>query len=243
MKKTLRYLALLLAILCVIMGTVAVAAATADDLGEATPDSPDIPDNGDYGDSGDYGDNGDYGDHGNYGDYGNYGDNGSSSGDAGSVADANALVDTSLIHDVDTTPSKWSDISIDPDSVKGGDSNLSFASIKTDDRLDPNDNGQWILWLGYALITLSVLGVLYFIVSTLNARKIAERERRHNGTNRTEATPAASASSASRTADEQPVSRSAPSRAGGHHADGRKSSRRASKEDTAEVYIPRRVSK
>lgn len=226
MKKTLRYLSLLLAAILVIAVFVTTASAAVDDgTGEATPDSP-------------YPADGDYDGYDGYGDW----DSSSGSGDAGSVADSNTLLDPDLIGDVDTTPNKWTDISIDPNSIKDGSSDLSFASIKTDDRIDPSDNGQWILWLGWTLIVLSVLGILYFILSTRNARMVAERERRHSGSNRTETARSASPRSSSRTAQRQSASHRE-SRASGHTADTRKASRRASKEDTAEIYIPRRMSK
>ena len=155
----------------------------------------------------------------------------------------NTLTDPAEINDDDIKPNEWSAISIDLKANTDGDSGNSFASIKTDDSVDPNDNGQWILLIGYSLIALGVLGILYFIVTTLNARKEAERERRHNGTNR----PSAARSSASRTA---PAREEAPARASVSRSSGSRStesrrtiSRHASKEDTAEIYIPRRAQK
>ena len=269
MKKfTLKYLSLLLAILFVIAGTVMVAHATGDggdDSGEiyepvdpdpidsgdpvdpdpidsGDPVDPDPIDSGDPVDpdpidsgSGDdpvYVDPGPavvdddpiwYGDASNY-DYNSTGNNEQS---AGSVSDSTSLFNSSRTSSEDVKPNAWTNITLDEKTVTKT-STGSFSAIK--DNTSKNDNGQWIKYLGYLLIALSVLGILYFIVATVSARKQNRREIRHNADTRSETHRF--------TEPEHPARRTT-----GHYADGYegKTSRRSSKSDTGEVYVPRRA--
>ena len=148
---------------------------------------------------------------------------------AGAVSDITTLYNTSGISSEEVAPNKWTNIALDEKTVSTGSG--SFSAIKTNTA--KNDNGQWILYVGYLLIALSVLGILYFIIATISARRMNERERRHNGHNDDTAV------SAAETKDEAKTSR----RTTGHYADGYESysSRRASKADTGEIYVPRRA--
>ena len=241
MKKSMKYLVLLLALLFVVTGSVMVASAAPD--GGASEDEPVWTDDPDTDPDPYYEDDPVTGYDDDplwYGDEPDHAYSSDGSGTAGSVSDANTLTKTSDINAADIAPNEWSAITIDVESTKKDTtSSKSFASIKTDDSVDPNDNGQWILWLGCGLIALSVLGILYFIVATLSARKKAERERRHNGANAAPTRAAASRASS----EPKKASRSSGSHTGHFADDGKKVSRRSSKADTAEVYIPRRASK
>lgn len=235
MKKSLKYLALLLTMLFVITGTAMVVTATPD--GGSSGDEPVYDDPAPVDDPDPVDDTSEYDDSPWYSDPIDYDPGYDGSGDAGNVSDSNTLTSPAEISAADIAPNEWSNITIDTDSTKKNTSS-SFASIKTDDRVDPNDNGQWILWIGYALIALSVLGILYFIVATVNARKLAERERRHNGGGKDDHSSHTSAESKK---ESRPTGTS---RSSGHFADsGKATSRRASKADTAEIYVPRRASK
>jgi hypothetical protein len=164
-----------------------------------------------------------------------YGDNsdrdyntGSNDRAAGSVSDITTLYNTSGISDSEVAPNKWTNIALDEKTVSTGSG--SFSAIKTNTA--QNDNGQWILYIGYLLIALSILGILYFIVATISARKENERERRHNGHN-----------DAAAPADEPKTEAKTTRCTTGHYADGYESysSRRSSRADTGEIYVPRRV--
>lgn len=156
----------------------------------------------------------------------NSGDNNVS---AGSVSDSTKLFDTSGMDRADVTPNKWTDITLDEKTTKAGG---SFSAIKSNTAKD--DNGQWILYLGYALVILAVLGILYFITATVSARKQNARELRHN---------AGAGSSSAYTKLEKTESGSKSKSSSGHYADGydNYSSRKDSKADTGEVYVPRRA--
>ena len=74
----------------------------------------------------------------------------------------------------DAKPNEWSDITLDEKTVQTGVTD--FSAIKENTQVE--DNGYWILYVGYALLGLSVLGILYFIIATIahrNAVKKAER--------------------------------------------------------------------
>ena len=171
-----------------------------------------------------------------YGDPADYSynyDSNSNNASAGSVSDSTKLFDTSGSSKVDTTPNKWTNITLDEKTAKS--SAGSFSAIKSN--TDKNDNGQWILYLGYALVILSLLGILYFIVATISARKQNAREIRHNS--------GAGSSEAYTKLDkpEPQKSKNDSRRSAGHYADGYEgySSRKASKADTGEIYVPRRA--
>ena len=170
-----------------------------------------------------------YGDPADYGYY-NSGDNDVS---AGSVTDTTQLFHTSGTNRDDVAPNAWTEIKLDEKTASAGSG--SFSSIKSNTA--KNDNGQWILYLGYALVILAVLGILYFITATVSARKQNRRAIRHS---------AGAGSSATYTTLEKPErggKSSGSARSTGRYADGYEgySSRRASKADTGEIYVPRRV--
>ena len=272
MKKTIKYISLILAILFVITGTVMVASATGDggegsggeivdpvDPAPADPDPVDDPvdpepvdpepvdpgpdeepvDTDEPVSDNEPADGGSsapqyveedpiwYGDASSR-DY-NTGNNEQS---AGSVKDSTTLFNTSRTNNDDVKPNAWSDITLDEKTVPNKNTAGSFSAIKAN--TDKNDNGQWILYLGYLLIALSVIGIIYFIVATVSARKQNRREKRHS---------ADTSASTARYTDVRVDNSSR--KTTGHYADGyeAKTTRRSSKADTGEVYVPRRAIK
>ena len=174
-----------------------------------------------------------------YGDASNYDYNANVHQDvpAGAVSSQTTLYNSSGMSAEDAAPNEWSDIVLDEKTVKTGVAD--FSAIKSN--TETKDNGDWILYVGYVLLGLSALGILYFIVATIVHRKKAKKEaarmerRRSSSPARSEAArmeererrESASARRTSRFADENPgYSRRASSRA-----------------DTDEVYIPRRAAK
>ncbi|HBE15917.1 MAG TPA: hypothetical protein DCY72_06730 [Ruminococcaceae bacterium] len=156
---------------------------------------------------------------------------------AGSVS--SNLYNTSGMSAEDAKPNEWSDITLDEKTVKTGVTD--FSSIK--ENTQEEDNGQWILYLGYALLGLSVLGILYFIISTIahrNAVKKAERlEQRRRPSSR-------SAASRMDERDYRDFEDEAPRRRTSRYADeneGYSRRRGSSRADTDEVYVPRRAAK
>ena len=204
-------------------------------------------DNGDSGYSGGYSDAGSGYDY-DYSDSGQvyydsdpivYGDSGSNNAiieneeAAGSVSSNTTLYNSSGMSAQEAAPNEWSDITLDEKKITTG--SADFSSIKTN--TETTDNGNWILYLGYILLGLSALGILYFIIATIAyraANKKAERlERRHSGSSSYAAErpddreyyePANAYPRTSRFADEGSYSR-----------------RRSSRADTGEVYVPRRT--
>ena len=175
-----------------------------------------------------------------YGDASNYSYNISENADApaGAVSSQTTLYNSSGMSAEDAAPNEWSDIVLDEKTVKTGVAD--FSSIKSNTEV--KDNGDWILYLGYALLALAGLGILYFIIATIAHRKAVKKEaeryerRRASAPARSEAArmeererreSAGSTRRTSRFADENPgYSRRASSRA-----------------DTDEVYVPRRAAK
>ena len=174
-----------------------------------------------------------------YGDASNYDYNANVHQDvpAGAVSSQTTLYNSSGMSAEDAAPNEWSDIVLDEKTVNTGVAD--FSAIKSN--TETKDNGDWILYVGYVLLGLSALGILYFIVATIVHRKKAKKEaarmerRRSSSPARSEAArmeererrESASARRTSRFADENPgYSRRASSRA-----------------DTDEVYIPRRAAK
>ena len=161
-------------------------------------------------------------------------DNGQTSS-AGSAITNTPLYNTSGISAEEVAPNEWSEIVLDEKTVKTGVAD--FSSIKTN--TETQDNGDWILYVGYVLLGLSVIGILYFIIATIAARKRAQKEerlerRRASSPARSEAArmerdprSSGSAQRSSRYADEAP----------GY------SRRTSAKADTDEVYVPRRAAK
>ena len=156
---------------------------------------------------------------------------------AGSVS--SSLYNSSGMSAEDAKPNEWSDITLDEKSVQTGVTD--FSSIKENTKVE--DNGHWILYVGYALLGLSVLGILYFIIATIahrNAVKKAERlERRRSSS--------ASRSAAARMEEDERYDdyEEAPRRRTSRYADDDEGyySRRSSRSDTGEVYVPRRAAK
>ena len=115
------------------------------------------------------------------------------------------------------------------------------GAIKENTKVE--DNGYWILYVGYALLGLSVIGILYFIIATIahrSAVKKAERlERRRSSS--------AYRSSAARMEERErydEYEEEAPRRRTSRFADDDEGySRRSSRSDTGEVYVPRRAAK
>lgn len=175
-----------------------------------------------------------------YGDASNYDYNANVHQDvpAGAVSSQTTLYNSSGMSAEDAAPNEWSDIVLDEKTVKTGVAD--FSAIKSN--TETKDNGDWILYVGYVLLGLSALGILYFIVATIVHRKKAKKEaarmerRRSSSPARSEAArmeererrESASARRTSRFADENP---------GGY------SRRASSRADTDEVYIPRRAAK
>lgn len=175
-----------------------------------------------------------------YGDASNYDYNANVHQDvpAGAVSSQTTLYNSSGMSAEDAAPNEWSDIVLDEKTVKTGVAD--FSAIKSN--TETKDNGDWILYVGYVLLGLSALGILYFIVATIVHRKKAKKEaarmerRRSASPARSEAArmeererrESASARRTSRFADENP---------GGY------SRRASSRADTDEVYIPRRAAK
>ena len=93
---------------------------------------------------------------------------GNSEASAGSVKQQTNLYNTSGLSDSEVAPNKWSEITLDEKTTSVPNANTSFASIKNNTGRE--DDSQWILFLGYALIALAVLGILYFIIATITAR-------------------------------------------------------------------------
>ncbi len=158
---------------------------------------------------------------------------------AGSVS--SNLYNTSGMSAEDAKPNEWSDITLDEKTVKTGVTD--FSSIK--DNTQEEDNGQWILYLGYILLGLSVAGILYFIIATIahrNAVKKAERlEQRRRPSSRS-AAPRVDERDYRDYDYEEESHRRRTSR----YADedeGYSRRRGSSRADTDEVYVPRRAAK
>ncbi len=154
---------------------------------------------------------------------------------AGSVSKNNTLYSSSGISAADAAPNTWSDIKLDEKTVKTGVAD--FSAIKTN--TETADNGQWILYLGYLLLALSVLGILYFIIASIAQRKA------YNTASARESRAAYSAAPRSQAArmNERERRESASQRSINRYNDEIKvyNRRVSSKADTGEVYVPRRA--
>lgn len=160
---------------------------------------------------------------------------------AGSVSNStNVLYNSSGISAAEAAPNEWSDIKLNEKTVTTGVAD--FSSIKTN--TSSEDNGQLILYLGYILIGLSVLGILYFIIATIAHRKaynnIAARENaraNYYGGAHSQAAKMNErerGSSAAQRSSQRSIS---------HYNDEIKAYNRrvSSKANTGEVYVPRRA--
>lgn len=144
---------------------------------------------------------------------------GNSEASAGSVKQQTNLYNTSGLSDSEVAPNKWSEITLDEKTTSVPNANASFASIKNNTGRE--DDSQWILFLGYALIALAVLGILYFIIATVTARS-ANKKRMQMQAERAYAP-----------APEESVKRTS-------HAQNAPRHRASAKADTGEIYVPRR---
>lgn len=175
-----------------------------------------------------------------YGDASNYDYNANVQQDvpAGAVSSQTTLYNSSGMSAEDAAPNEWSDIVLDEKTVKTGVAD--FSAIKSN--TETKDNGDWILYVGYVLLGLSALGILYFIVATIVHRKKAKKEAARMERRRS-SSPARSEAARM---EERERRESAPARRTSRFADENPSgySRRASsRADTDEVYIPRRAAK
>ena len=142
------------------------------------------------------------------------------------------LYQTSDLDDSALKENEWSDIKLD--TQKTVTPAKSFNAIK--ENTEKDDNSQWILYIGIVLIGLSALGILYFVVATsvykkkldeLQNREVKNNARRHN----TYYDP-------SEFSDIEDLS----NRVNNSHKYSTNSRRRA-RQDTAEVYLPRRYAR
>lgn len=278
MKKSLRFIALFIAVVFMISGTVMLAcSAVGEDAVGDTPvvDEPvnndpepvnndpapaeepvnndpapvEEPVNNDAHSDGDSGYDGGYDnsyDHNNYvedsdplyyGDASNYNYNVADSNEAvGSVSSNTPLYNSSGMSAEDAAPNEWSDIVLDEKTVKTGVAD--FSAIKSNTEV--KDNGDWILYLGYVLLGLSALGILYFIVATIahrrSAKKEAARMERRRGSSPSHSEAARMDARERREAGSQRTSRYADENPG-------YSRRASSRADTDEIYVPRRAAK
>ncbi len=104
---------------------------------------------------------------------------------AGNVSDYTSLYDTSDFNKEGLEESKWDDISIDTTKTSNADA-MDFSAIK--DNTSTDDDGEWILYTGYILIALSVIGIMYYIIATATYKKklkaLASRESARGRSNR-----------------------------------------------------------
>lgn len=173
-----------------------------------------------------------------YGDASNYSYNISENADApaDAVSSHTTLYNTSGMSAEDAAPNEWSDIVLDEKTVKTGVAD--FSAIKSNTEVQ--DNGDWILYVGYVLLALSALGILYFIIATIAHRKAVKRAERIE--RRRASSPARS--EAARMEERERRESGAPRRTSRFADENPGYSRRASsKADTDEVYVPRRAAK
>ncbi|MBQ2970943.1 MAG: hypothetical protein IJO20_05730 [Ruminococcus sp.] len=104
---------------------------------------------------------------------------------AGSVSDMTDLYDTSGINEKALEKEEWNDIVLDTSTKSDV---TDFSAIKENTNKD--DDGKWILYTGFILIGLSVIGIMYFIIATATykkkLKKLKARQHQHDS-NRTRA--------------------------------------------------------
>ncbi len=140
--------------------------------------------------------------------------------DAGSVSDYANLYNTGTLNDADVAANTWSDIVIS-ENAKNADVG-SFSAIKSDTATE--DNSQWIMYAGIALIGLAVLGILYFIIATVTARK-RQKKAPTRATAAVSYTPSRSSKPAHRYSD-------------GYESYAEQRQKRSARIDTTEINIP-----
>ena len=110
-----------------------------------------------------------------YGDASNYSYNVEYSDEpAGSVSSNTTLYNSSGMSAADAAPNEWSEITLDEKTIKTGVTD--FSAIKSN--TETEDDSQWILYLGYLLLILAALGILYFIAATIAARRQMKKQER-----------------------------------------------------------------
>ncbi|MBQ3264330.1 MAG: hypothetical protein IJH07_01000 [Ruminococcus sp.] len=154
---------------------------------------------------------------------------------AGAVSSNTPLYNSSGMSAAEAAPNEWSDIVLDEKTVKTGVSD--FSAIKSNTEVE--DNGDWILYLGYALLALSALGILYFIVATIAHRKSVRKAERME--RRRASSPARSDAARMEAGDRRAAAASG--RTSRFADDSSYSRRTSSRADTGEVYVPRRAAK
>lgn len=85
---------------------------------------------------------------------------------AGSVSDMTDLYDTSDVNEKALQKEEWNDIVLDTTTKSDAS---DFSAIK--ENTNKNDDGKWILYTGFILIGLSVIGIMYFIIATATYKK------------------------------------------------------------------------
>lgn len=85
---------------------------------------------------------------------------------AGSVSDMTDLYDTSDVNEKALQKEEWNDIVLDTTTKSDA---ADFSAIKAN--TDKDDDGKWILYTGFILIGLSVIGIMYFIIATATYKK------------------------------------------------------------------------
>lgn len=99
-------------------------------------------------------------------------------GTAGNVSDYTNLYDTSDFDEKALEESKWDDIALDISEAKGDA--MDFSAIK--ENTSQEDDGEWIIYTGFTLIGLALLGILYFTIATITykkkLKKLKAREQR-----------------------------------------------------------------
>ncbi len=85
---------------------------------------------------------------------------------AGSVSDMTDLYDTSDVNEKALQKEEWNDIVLDTTTKSDAS---DFSAIKQN--TNKNDDGKWILYTGFILIGLSVIGIMYFIIATATYKK------------------------------------------------------------------------
>ena len=160
---------------------------------------------------------------------------------AGSVS--SSLYNSSGMSAEDAKPNEWSDITLDEKTVQTGVTD--FSSIKENTKQE--DNGNWILYLGYVLLGLAGLGILYFIIATIAHRNAVKKAERLEQRRRNSSSPSHSAAARMEERERrEEYEDEAPRRRRSRYADEDDvgySRRASSRYDTGEVYVPRRAAK
>ncbi len=99
-------------------------------------------------------------------------------GTAGNVSDYTNLYDTSDFDEKALEKTKWDDIALDISQAEGDA--MDFSAIK--ENTSQEDDGEWIIYVGFTLIGLAVIGILYFTIATITykkkLKKLKAREQR-----------------------------------------------------------------